>query len=81
MGLGRQVHDMGDRVTLDDFEGRGFVAQVHLFKGCTWDVSNTGKVFEAPRVREAIEVYEFGDLGAVNDVADEIGADENRRRR
>ncbi len=74
----RQVHDVGDGVLFDDPQHGGLVAQVHLLKDIFRVGGNRFQVFQMPGIGQAIEIDEPGDLGAVDDVVDQVGADEAR---
>jgi hypothetical protein len=76
MGFGGEVQDMGDAVLLDQLEHGGLVAEVGFFEGVFGVMRDALEVFEVAGVREAIQVDQAPDFRAVNDVVDEVGADE-----
>ena len=72
----REVHDVRDGVLLNDPQCRSLVAQIHLLEN---EFRMTGRLFQIflpPGVSQAIQVDKSFDLWTVNDVMDEIGADE-----
>ena len=72
----REMHDMGDGVLFDDPHHSGFITQIHLLKNIFRVLGNLFQIFQVPGISKAIQIDEFGDLRTVNDVMDEIGADE-----
>ena len=72
-----EMHDVGDVMLADDAEDFGLVAEIDLLKNVTRvDAVNAIEIFEMTGVSEAVEIDERGDLRPVNEVPDEIGADE-----
>ena len=78
MRFRREMHDVGDGVLFDDAHHGGLVAQVHLLKNIFRVFGNLFQIFRMPRVGEAIEIDKSFDLRTVNDVVDQVGADEAR---
>ena len=78
VGLCGEVHDVGDVMLADDAEDFVLVPQIDFFENVArMDVMNAGEVFEMAGIGEAVEIDEPGDLRPVDDVANEIGADES----
>jgi hypothetical protein len=72
------MHDVRDGVLFNDTPYGGFVAQVHFLKNVFWVLGNLFQIFQVPGISEAIEIDEFGDLRAVNDVVNQIRSDKAR---
>ena len=70
------MHDVGDRMVLDDAQRRSLVAQVHFLENIFRMPGNRFQIFQPPGVGETIQIDELRDLRVVNDVMDEVGADE-----
>ena len=68
----REMHDVRDGVLFNDTPHGSFVAQVHFLKNIFRVFGNLFQIFKVPGVGEAIEIDEFGDLRAVNDVVNQI---------
>ena len=79
MTFSGEMHDVGDVMLADDAEDLVFVPQIDLLKEVTrMDTVDAREVFEMAGVGEAVEIDELRDLGLVDDMTDEIGADEAR---
>ena len=78
MRFRRQVHDVGDGVLLHDPQRRRLVAQIHLFKNVFRMLGNFFQIRQMARVSQAIQIDQLADARIVNDVMDEIRADEAR---
>ena len=77
MRLGSKVHDVGDVMLADNAEDLVLVPQIDFFEDITrMDVVDAIKVFKMPRVGEAIEIDELRDFRLVDDMPDEVRADE-----
>jgi hypothetical protein len=74
--FGGQMKDVGYRVFLHDRRDCAFVAQIRVFEHITGMPRNSFKIFEVAGIREAIEIDKDPDVGFVNNMMDEIGADE-----
>ena len=69
---------MRDGVLLDDLQRGRLVAQIHLCENVFWMGGNFLQILQAPGVSQAVEIDELRDARVVNDVMDEIRADEAR---
>jgi hypothetical protein len=78
MRFRREVHHMRDGVLLHDLQRRRLVAQIHFLEKSISDSGNFLQIRQMPRVRQAIQIDELRDTRVVNDVLDQIGADEAR---
>lgn len=79
MTFSGEMHDVGDVMLADDAEDLVFVPQIDLFEGIAgMHAMDACEVFEMAGVGEAVEIDELRDLGLVDDMTDEIGADEAR---
>ena len=78
MRFRREVHDVRDGVLLDDLQRRRLVAQIHFLKNVFRMLGNFLQILQAPGVSQAVEIDELRDARVVNDVMDEIRADEAR---
>src|SRR2546426_437325 len=74
--LGRQVQDVSDGVLLYDVEDGWLVAEIDPFEDVFGVTSDRFDVGHVPGISEAVEVDELGDLGAIDDMLDDIGPDE-----
>jgi hypothetical protein len=72
----REVHDVRDGVFFHDPQRRRLVAQIRFLKNVFWMAGNFFQIRQMPGVSEAVEIDQFGDARIVNDVMDEIRADE-----
>ena len=81
VGLGRQMHDVGDVVPLHDFEHGGLVAQIHLLEAVLWVTLRSREVLEAAGIGQAVEIDELGNLRPVDDMVNEVRADKARPAR
>src|ERR1051325_5059857 len=70
--FGGEMHDVSDRVALDDFEDGGFIAEVDLFESVFRMLRNFFQVHQMTGVGEAIEVDEPLDVRIVDDVMDDV---------
>ena len=77
MRLSGQVHDVGDAVALHYVKDRGLVPQICLLEEVLGMLGDAGQIFEAPGIGQAIEVNQLDYLGPVNDMLNEIRADES----
>ena len=77
MRFRREMHDVGDGMLLDDAQHSGFVAQIHLFKNVFRVPGHFFQVLQMPGVGEAIQIDQLFNLRPVDDVMDEVGADES----
>ena len=71
------MHDVRDDVFLNDFDDGGLVAQIHFLKSVFRMAGNLGEVFEMTGVSQAIEIDESLHLRPVDDVLEDIRADES----
>src|SRR5437762_1780438 len=67
---------MRDGVPLQCFPYRMFVTQVHLFKYVLGMARDLFQIEEVPSIGQTIQIHQPGNLRALNDVVDEVGADE-----
>ena len=78
MGFRREVHDVRDAVLFDNPQRGRLVTQINLLKNIFRMLGDRLQIFQSSRVSQAVEVDELGDFRIVNDVLDEIRADEAR---
>ena len=76
MGFRGQVHDGGDLMITHDPADIVAIAEVDLFEDIFVMALESGEIFKMSGVSEAIEIDQMGDFGPVDDVANEIRADE-----
>lgn len=76
MALRSQMHYMGDLVLLHHATNRGLVAQIHTLETVTRILLQPRKTFEMARVGEAVKIDQQLKPGAVDDMPDQIRADE-----
>ena len=76
--LGCQVHHMSDLVALHDFEDGGLVAEIDFFEMVFGMAADLFKVDQMSGIGEAIQIDQPLDFRPVDDVMDDIGADEAR---
>jgi hypothetical protein len=76
VGFGGEMQNMGDAVFLDQREDGGLVAKVGFFEGVFGMMGDAFEILQMARVRQAIQIDQTPDFRAVNDVMDEVGADE-----
>jgi hypothetical protein len=74
----RQMENVRDAVFLEDAENRRFIAQVHFFKGILGMLFDGLKVRKMAGVGQAIQIDQSLNFGPVNNVMNEIRADEAR---
>ena len=75
--FGGEMDNVGDVMLADDAKDCCLVAEIDLLKSVTRVCAvNAVEIFEMTGVGEAVEIDERGDFRPVNDVPDEIGADE-----
>ncbi len=75
--LGSEVHDVRDVMLADDAEDFFFIAGIDLLKDITrMNAMDAVEIFKMTGIGEAVEIDELCDLGQVNDLPDETGADE-----
>ena len=72
MGLGGEVHHMGDAMLLDDTEDFGLVAQVDFLEGVFGIVCDAVEVGDVAGVGQAVEVDELRDRRLVDDAVDQV---------
>jgi hypothetical protein len=72
------VHDVRDFVLLDDAQNGGFVAQIHFFKNVFGMARNFFQIFQMAGISKAIQIDQPRDFRPVNDVMDQVRADEAR---
>src|ERR1700722_8166284 len=78
VGFGGEMHHLRDGMFLDDLQNGRLVAQINFFKNEFRMLGDFFQIGEMPGIGEAIEIDEALDFGAVNNVVNEIGADEAR---
>ncbi len=72
-----KVHDVGDVMLTNDAEDFVFIAEIDLLEDVTWmDSVDTDEVFEMPGISEAVEIDQPSDFRLVDDMPDEVRADE-----
>ncbi len=76
MRFRREMHDVCDGVLFHDAQRRRFVAQIHFFKNVFWVLGNFFQVCQMPGIRQAIEIDEPGHARIINDVMNQVRADE-----
>ena len=72
-----QMHHVSDCVLLDYAQDRRFIAQVHFLKDIFGTLRDPLQVGGMPGVSKAIQIYQPFDFRALNDVLDQIRADES----
>src|SRR5881394_1528778 len=77
MALGREVQDVGDAMPRDHGVDSQLVAQVHLFEAILRMRRNSPQVGGIGGVGKAIEIHEHGELGAIDDLLNQVRADES----
>ena len=78
VGFGRQVHHVRDGMLSDAVQHGGFVAQIDLFKDVFGIAVETFQIDQVAGIGQAIEVDEPVDFRPVDDLMNDIGADEPR---
>ena len=76
MRFRREVQNMGDGVLLDHFQNRGFVAEIDFFEHVFRMAGDRFEVREMPGISQGVQVDQFFNLRAINDVLDQIRSDE-----
>ena len=71
------MHDVRDAVLFDHAQRRGLVAQIHLLKNVFRMPGDLLQILQMPGVSQAIQIDQSLDFRPVDDVVDEIGADES----
>ena len=76
VGFRREVEDVRDVVLADDADNLGLVAEVDLLEAVAGIGFQAADVGGMTGVGEAVEIDECRDPGLVDELADEVGADE-----
>ena len=76
MGFGSEVENVGDVVLLDDADDLGLIAEVDFLETVAGIGFKTADVGGMTRVGEAVEIDERLDPGLVDQLAEQVGADE-----
>ena len=76
MRFRRQMHHMRNGMLLHDTKHHGFVAQINHFKSVFGMLCDQLKISKMPRISQAVEVDEFGDLRPINDMLNQVRANE-----
>ena len=76
MRFSSEVHDVSDLVIADDATDGFAVPEIHFLENVVLSAVDVREICEMSRVGEAIEIYQPSDCGLIDDVANEIGADE-----
>jgi len=71
-----EVHYMRDRVPPDEVADAGLVTQVNLFEHVSGMLLEIAQILQMACVGQAIQVNEFVDFRLVDDVPDQVRADE-----
>src|SRR3954452_153886 len=72
MRLGRQVQHMRDGMLSHDPQHLRLVSQIHFFESVFGVISNLLQVCRVARICETVEVNKALDLGALDDVLDQV---------
>src|SRR5690349_14774663 len=70
------MHYMRDGIVFDDLGHRQLVPQVNFLENVLRMLRDFLQVDQMPGVGQAIQIHQSGNLMSVNDVVDEVGADE-----
>ena len=72
----REMHDVRNGVFLDHLERCRLVPQVHFLQDVFWMTRDLFQVLQPARVSQAVQVDELRDPRIVNDMMNQVGANE-----
>jgi hypothetical protein len=71
------MHHVRNAMALHDLQRGCLVPQVHLLENVFGVTAHLLEIGEMPGIGEAIEIYQTLDFGLIDNVMDQVGADES----